>query len=48
MGRPSCKHSLLRALKLWWLYLSLLVVIIFETDVEDKDNPDVAKTIDAL
>ena len=48
MWRSRCKHSLLGSFKFRWLNLSLLVVVIIQTNVEDEDDPDVAEAVEAF
>ena len=45
MGRPRREHSFLRPLKLWWLYLTLFVVIVIQTNMKYENDPDVAEAI---
>ena len=45
MGRPRRKHSFLRPLKLRWFDLTLLVVIVIQTNMKYEDDPDVAEAI---
>ena len=48
MGAPSRKDTFLLTLKLWRSYLALLIIIVFEADMEDEDYPDVAEAIKTL
>ena len=45
MWAPCRKDTFLFTLELRWSNLALLIVVVFEADVKDEDDPDVAETI---
>ena len=48
MGAPSRKDTFLLTLELGRSNLALLIVVVFEADVEDENYPDVAEAIKTL